>query len=220
VTISIATPAVITVGNSCAAGQPVVFATTSALPTGLTAGTIYYVISTGLTATSFEVSTTVGGSAVNTSGSQSGVQEVTAIYTNATTSFTSAITLPPVPPGFVVPGHCTLYWQSTNTSGTLELGASVTSTSALLQVLNTAHTGANGATLADVGTVINETTATAISSTMTAGSANTTYKDDIAFTLTVPSSVTAPVTASIYGESSSTSYTVSLQPGSYCALGN
>src|ERR1700677_5098618 len=33
--ISIATPGVITVGNNCAAGQAVVFATSSALPTGL-----------------------------------------------------------------------------------------------------------------------------------------------------------------------------------------
>jgi hypothetical protein len=219
VTISIASPAVITVPNTCVAGQAIVFATSSALPTGLTAGTTYYVISTGLSGTAFEVSTSAGGSAVNTSGSQSGVQSATAIYTNATTSYTAAITLPPVPPGFVVPGHCVLFYQSTNTSGTITLAASVTSTSALLQVLNSAHTGSGGATLADVATTVSATTATAISSTIGGGTANTTYEDRIDFTLTTASTLTAPVTATIYGESSSTSYTVSLQPGSFCVVG-
>jgi hypothetical protein len=73
VTVTIASPGVFTlVAHGYVAGQPVVFSTTGALPTGLTAGTTYYVISAGLTTDNFEVSTTVGGSAVNTSGSQSG----------------------------------------------------------------------------------------------------------------------------------------------------
>lgn len=46
------------------AGQAVVF-WGSALPTGLSVGTIYYVISAGLTTDLFEVSTSVGGSAVD-----------------------------------------------------------------------------------------------------------------------------------------------------------
>lgn len=46
--------------------------TAGALPTGITEGTTYYVISAGLTTNAFEVSTTVGGSAVNTSGSVTG----------------------------------------------------------------------------------------------------------------------------------------------------
>ena len=219
VTISIASPAVITVGNSCAAGQGIIFGTSSALPTGLTAGTVYYIISTGLTATGFEVSTTVGGSAVNTSGSQSGVQTATAVYTNATTGFTAAITLPPVAPGFVVPGHCVLPYQSTNASGTVEFAASVSSTSALLQVLNEAHTGSGGATVADVYTTVNSTTATAVSSTVGGGTANTTYGDVLYFTLTTQASQTAPTTVTIYAESSSTSYTQTLSPGAYCVLG-
>lgn len=41
-----------------------------ALPTGLTVGTIYWVISTGLTTDSFRVSTTQGGSAVDITGTQ------------------------------------------------------------------------------------------------------------------------------------------------------
>ena len=74
VTMTIASPAVVTlVGHGLVAGQTIKFATTGALPTGVSAGVVYYVISTGLTADTFRFSTTSGGSAVNTSGSQSGV---------------------------------------------------------------------------------------------------------------------------------------------------
>lgn len=73
VTITIASPAVISwTGHGFSAGQAVTFKTTGALPTGITAGTTYYVISTGLATNSFRISTTAGGSAVNTSGTQSG----------------------------------------------------------------------------------------------------------------------------------------------------
>jgi len=73
VTITIASPGVISWTNHrLTSGAPVVFSTTGALPTGITAGTTYFVISSGLTADAFQISTTVGGSAVNTSGSQSG----------------------------------------------------------------------------------------------------------------------------------------------------
>jgi hypothetical protein len=72
--ISIASPAVITVANTLSAGNKVQFATTGALPTGLSTGTTYYVISAGLSTSQFEVSATSGGPAINTSGSQSGTQ--------------------------------------------------------------------------------------------------------------------------------------------------
>jgi hypothetical protein len=76
-TISIATPAVITLtAHGLIANDSVQFTTTGTLPTGLTTVTNYYVISTGLTANSFEISTTVGGAAVNTSGTQSGTQSL------------------------------------------------------------------------------------------------------------------------------------------------
>lgn len=44
----------------------------SSLPTGVTAGTVYYVLASGLTADSFQFSASPGGVAVNTSGSQAG----------------------------------------------------------------------------------------------------------------------------------------------------
>lgn len=75
VTVTIANPAVITwTGHGLTAEQPVYFRTTGALPTGLAVNTAYYVIAAGLTANSFEVSATIDGAAVITSGGQSGTQ--------------------------------------------------------------------------------------------------------------------------------------------------
>lgn len=73
ITVTIASPAVITwTGHNLRVGDPVKFTTTGLLPTGITAGVTYYVISAGLTANTFRVSATPNGSAVNTSGSQNG----------------------------------------------------------------------------------------------------------------------------------------------------
>ena len=73
VTMTIASPAVVTLNShDLVAGQTIVFRTTGALPTGVTAGTVYYVLSTDLATNTFKFSATSGGSAVNTSGSQSG----------------------------------------------------------------------------------------------------------------------------------------------------
>ena len=79
VTISVGTPGVITWNaHGLPAGQPVVFTSTGTLPTGLTAGTVYYVVSAGLTASSFSVSATVGGTAINTTAAGSGVHTASA----------------------------------------------------------------------------------------------------------------------------------------------
>jgi hypothetical protein len=48
--------------------------TTGALPTGLTAGTTYYVVN--VSGTTFNLATTANGTPINTSGSQSGVQSI------------------------------------------------------------------------------------------------------------------------------------------------
>ena len=78
-TISIASPAVITQdSHSYVVGDAVKFSTTGALPTGLTANTIYYV--TNIATNTFNVSTTyenaVAETKINTTGSQSGVHKV------------------------------------------------------------------------------------------------------------------------------------------------
>lgn len=72
-TVTIASPAVFSLAaHGLIAGDQIYFTTTGALPTGLTANTVYYVLSTSLTADEFTISTTLGGSQVNTSGTQSG----------------------------------------------------------------------------------------------------------------------------------------------------
>jgi hypothetical protein len=73
-TMTIASPCVVTyTAHGLKAWDTVYFETTGALPTNLVVNTQYYVISTGLTANTFQLSTTRGGSAINTSGGQSGV---------------------------------------------------------------------------------------------------------------------------------------------------
>jgi hypothetical protein len=70
-TITIASPAVISTGAAASVNTPVIFNTTGALPTGLVPNTTYY-IKTILSSTTYTVSATAGGTAINTSGSQSG----------------------------------------------------------------------------------------------------------------------------------------------------
>lgn len=80
VTISVADPAVVTWANhGLLAGQPVIFSNEGgALPTGLTAGTPYYVLGDGLTANSFSVSAAPDGDAVAVTAAGTGVDTVTA----------------------------------------------------------------------------------------------------------------------------------------------
>lgn len=78
-TISQATPGVVTWNaHGLAENTGVVFTTTGALPTGLTAGTTYYV-KTVLTANTFTVAATRGGTAIDTSSAGSGTHTVTTV---------------------------------------------------------------------------------------------------------------------------------------------
>lgn len=74
VEISVGTPGVVTWnGHGLAAGQPVVFSNEGgALPTGLTADTVYYVVAAGLTANTFSVAATPGGTAIDTTAAGTG----------------------------------------------------------------------------------------------------------------------------------------------------
>lgn len=72
-TVTIASPGVITcTAHGLTVGRRVGFTTTGALPTGITASTIYYVQSVP-TADTLTIAATIGGAAINTSGTQSGV---------------------------------------------------------------------------------------------------------------------------------------------------
>lgn len=87
VTISNASPAVITYGSQpFAIGDKVVLSTTGALPTGLTTGTVYYIIAAGFAAGAFELSATLGGAAINTSSAGSGTHSITSTYAALTAS--------------------------------------------------------------------------------------------------------------------------------------
>jgi hypothetical protein len=76
VTISIASPAVVTrSAHGLINGQMARFLTTGTLPTGIVGPTTtYFVIN--VTANTFQISSTLGGSAVTTSGSQTGTHTV------------------------------------------------------------------------------------------------------------------------------------------------
>jgi hypothetical protein len=76
-TVTIASPGVVTLNShGLVANDRVYFETTGALPTGLAANTTYWVLSTGLTTNTFRLSATQGGTAINTSGTQSGTHNL------------------------------------------------------------------------------------------------------------------------------------------------
>ena len=65
-------------------GDALVLSTTGSLPTGLTVGTVYFVINTA--ANTFNVSLTVGGAAINTSSAGSGTHSMTYFYSALSSS--------------------------------------------------------------------------------------------------------------------------------------
>jgi microcystin-dependent protein len=79
VTVTIASPGVVTeVAHDFQTGESVYLTTTGALPTGLTANTLYFVIM--VTADTFRLATTyanaIAGTAINTTGAQSGTHAI------------------------------------------------------------------------------------------------------------------------------------------------
>jgi hypothetical protein len=71
----------IAAANGLYAGAPVQFTTTGTLPTNFNTGTTYYVILTGLSSSTFEVSARVGGAAISAGSAGSGTQTVTKVLT-------------------------------------------------------------------------------------------------------------------------------------------
>lgn len=105
VTMTIATPAVVTWASNPYTGTrnstaPIVFTTTGALPTGVTAGTTYWVIGSSISGNTFQIATSIAnalaGTAVATTGTQSGTHTGTPQTTLTTTTAVSiaAISLP------------------------------------------------------------------------------------------------------------------------------
>lgn len=82
VTMTIATPCVVTwTAHGLADGAPIVLTTSGALATGLTAGTTYYI--KYINANTFNLAATVGGTSINTTGSQSGTHTAVAGFQTA-----------------------------------------------------------------------------------------------------------------------------------------
>jgi len=76
VTISQASPGVVTLANhGLTQGEPVFFSTSGSLPTGLTSGTTYYVASV-LSSSTFTVALSTGGTAINTTSAGSGTHRL------------------------------------------------------------------------------------------------------------------------------------------------
>jgi hypothetical protein len=73
-TVTIDTPALVTVSKAVADGTPLRFTTTGALPTGLVVGDLYYARNS--TGTTFNLSSTPTGPLIDTSGSQSGTHSI------------------------------------------------------------------------------------------------------------------------------------------------
>lgn len=135
-TITIASPAVVTVtahGFSTDGLAPVFFTTTGALPTGITASTIYWTVPGTVTANTFQIATSianaVAGTSINTSGSQSGVHTPFSRFdlTTATNTNYCALSLPA--------GD----WDVTGTLG-LSFGATTNITSIIGSISNTSAT--------------------------------------------------------------------------------
>lgn len=86
VTITNASPGVVTwTAHGLAANQTVVFNTNGgSIPTGLSAGVAYYIVPGTVTTNTFQVSTSLGGTAVNTSSNQSGTVTGSSDWTYST----------------------------------------------------------------------------------------------------------------------------------------
>lgn len=93
VSISAATPGVVTdTAHGLPAGTAVKFtAGSGTLPTGIVDGTTYYVIAAGLVTNAYEVSATLGGSAINTTGSPTGTYTRTTLPNGSTQLFKAKV---------------------------------------------------------------------------------------------------------------------------------
>ena len=144
-TITNASPAVITVANAPVSGTVVTFSTTGTLPSGITAGTQYFV--RNLSSTTFNISTTPSGSLINTSSAGSGTH--TATFPGQVPYFTTSAGSPTI--NVLFPNHgysfgSTFTVNIPTTVGGLTLYGTYTILSTPIDANNFAFTAANTAT--------------------------------------------------------------------------
>jgi len=110
--------AVVTAANTFVADQPVRFNTAGTLPTNFSTSAFYYVISTGLSSSAFQVSSTIGGTAIVAGSAGTGthtvgkvkdvmVNRVLAVATGQTITFPTGVVTQVVGGG--TPGATDLY---------------------------------------------------------------------------------------------------------------
>lgn len=150
------------------------------------------------------------GQSATDSGVPCAPAALTTAYTNATTSYTAIMALPAVQGSLTVVGECSIVWEGSSTSltPTFAMGNSAAPTG--LWVI---ATSAGGAYTVPAYTTISSTTTTAVTPALTTTAATTPYKTTFAFTL---QTATTADTLTVYAESNNTSYTVTVEPGSYC----
>ena len=91
VTMTIAAPCVVTqTAHGFADGQKIVLTTTGALPTGLAVQITYYLVNT--TVNTYELSATLGGASITTTGTQSGVHTAIAVEYDSTYALDGGMT--------------------------------------------------------------------------------------------------------------------------------
>jgi hypothetical protein len=118
-TTPVASPGVVNVpGHGFSAGDSVSFTTGGTLPTGITAGTPYYVIAAGLSTNEFRIAATAGGSAINFTGTTTGTHNVHRNPPGAANSVVALIIAPG--PAFNVASStgCAAKSQARPTTGT------------------------------------------------------------------------------------------------------
>lgn len=94
VTVTVATPGVFSwTAHGLVVDTAIKFTTTGALPTGLVAGTTYFVKAVP-TADTFTVAATVGGAAIATSGTQSGTHTATTVPSGEERKFVGIVMSP------------------------------------------------------------------------------------------------------------------------------
>jgi hypothetical protein len=155
--------------------------------------------------------TTITASGIVTGGNDT--TRTTAASIGTTGFTTTGLVLPTVPPNTTKNGRCVVLWQMSTTSYTASFGMGMSAAPAGLWGGTSVTYGAVGTSnwLAFSQTA---TAATAVSTAVTAGTANTTYRAEIDFTLQTGSS--NPVAVTLYGLVSQASATLTIEPGSAC----
>jgi len=154
-TITIASPGVVTYNShGYSDGQAVSIATTGALPGGLAANTVYYVVNSSTN--TFQLSATAGGTAINTTGSQSGthtlwsvrgMQEQTASEITNATNNVSTIFLYFTWTGYTVTAVASTWryavYQTGGTTGNHQLRTSNSTDAFYVEISDIAQTAAD-----------------------------------------------------------------------------